>query len=241
MLILPIILLVLALTILFSSLSSAFSVASQGGVITYDEETFQDYADAQYAVEFGSSTAYEDNLLIVFLTNDDYYDYAYIAWLGDHLVTKINLMFGNEYTEFGRAVNACVNSNSYKYSLDSNLAQVIETMEEHIVSAGLESSFSCKEDHAQVTSHLTNKTNISMTEETVNTALQSFTEATGIPAVIVVDTAENVFGKQMPASTVVTIVIAAAVLILAVVLIVRAVRKRGQDGEDYDDRNGSYR
>ena len=160
----------------------------------YDENTFQDYADEQYKKEFGSSSAYEDNILLVVLTEDEnYYDYYYIAWVGDHIVTDINYLFGDNDTELGEAMADSINENSYKYSLDSNLAQVVESMENEIVSMGLTSSFSCSENHAQVESHLTNHTNIDMTEDTVNTALQSFTDATGIPIVIVVEEISEVF------------------------------------------------
>lgn len=161
--------------------------------LLYDEEALQDFADAQYKAEFKKSTAYEDNLLLVVLISDDYYEYSYIAWVGDHIATDINYLFGNEETELGQAMENCINSNSYKYSLDSNLAQVVESMEKEITSQGLSSSFKCEEQHVQVESHLTNKTKLSMTEETVNDALQQFTETTGIPMVIVVEDMDQVF------------------------------------------------
>ena len=165
----------------------------QEGTYEYDEETLQDYADEQYAAEFGNSTAYEDNLLLVFLTAEDYYDFYYIAWVGDHVVTDINYMFGNEETELGQALGSNINETSYKYSLDSDLARVVDAMTQEIAAKGLNTSFECEENHVQVESHLTNKTEIPMTEETVNEALKKFTEMTGIPAVIVVEDIEDVF------------------------------------------------
>ncbi len=160
----------------------------------YDENTFQDYANKVYAEEFGDSTAYEDNILLVFLTEDEnYYDYYYIAWVGDHIATDINYMFGNEETEFGVAVSNAITTSSYKYSLDANIAQIINTMEQNISELNTESSFSCEEDHIQVESHLTNKTSLELTEQTVNDALKSFTDSTGIPLVVVVDDISDVF------------------------------------------------
>lgn len=161
---------------------------------SYDENAFQDYADKVYAEEFGNSTAYEDNILLVFLTeNENYYDYYYIAWVGDHITTDINYMFGNEETEFGVAVSNAITTSSYKYSLDANIAQIINTMEQNIAELGTLSPFTCDEEHIQVESHLTNKTTLELTEDTVNTALQSFTQATGIPIVVVVDDISDVF------------------------------------------------
>ena len=160
----------------------------------YDENIFQDYANDQYEKEFGKTAAYEDNILLVFLTEDEnYYDYYYIAWVGDHIVTDINYLFGNENTDLGYAISNAINTNSYKYSLDSNISQVVEYMKNNIVSKNLENAFICSENNAGYVSHLTNNTFIEMTEETVNTALQSFTEETGIPIVVVVEDIDDVF------------------------------------------------
>lgn len=193
----PIFLIIFVIMILFGSCSVNTRNTSEDSVeynmVDYDEETFQDFADEMYADEFNKSTAYEDNLLLTVLIDEDYYNYYYIAWVGDHIVTDINYMFGNEETELGQAMNDSINETNYKYSLDSNLAQVIETMEKEIADLSLTSSFKCDENHNQVESHLTNKANINMTEETVNQALQKFTETTGIPVVIVVEDVEDVF------------------------------------------------
>lgn len=230
----PVILIFVVVVGLISSVGSMFSGFSQGGTAaygtSYDENAFQDYADDQYAAEFGSSTAYEDNILLVFLTEDEeFYDYHYIAWVGDHIAPDINELFGSDTTELGHAIASSVNVNSYKYSLDSNLAQVIQTMESHIVSKGLTSSFTCEENHAQVESHLTNKTTLDLTKETVNAALTSFTDATGIPIVVVVEDMDTVFAQQTSSGnvlkTVLLIVAAVVLVVLAIVLIVRAARK----------------
>ena len=85
------------------------------------------------------------------------------------------------------------NTNSYKYSLDSNIAQVVEYMETEIVSKNLDSSYNCNEENGGYVSHLTNNTFIEMTEDTVNTALQHFTDSTGIPIVVVVEDIDDVF------------------------------------------------
>lgn len=238
----PIVLTIFAVTFLFSSIQGKLTVPSDSGVVGYDENVFQDYADTQYNAEFGRSAAYEDNILLVFLTEDEaYYDYYYIAWVGDHIATDINYMFGNEETELGQAIADSVNVTSYKYSLDANLAQVVEALEKQIVSQGLASSFTCDEDHTQVKSHLTNKTSLDLTEDTVNAALQRFTDATGIPIVIVVDDIVDVFKTDMPvrsasAVSVFTIVIAIALVVLAVWLIVRSIRKRNEKDDDSNER-----
>lgn len=219
----------------------------------YDENIFQDYANDQYKKEFSTTSAYEDNILLVFLTEDEnYYDYYYIAWVGDHIATDINYMFGNENTELGYAISNAINTNSYKYSLDSNIAQIVEYMENEIIAKNLNSSFNCNEDNAGYVSHLTNKTFIEMTEDTVNTALQHFTDSTGIPIVVVVEdidevfvttpdtspeqeddgyqtgTATTGFGVLVPIFIIISVV---AVIVLAVALIKRN-KKKMQELED---------
>ena len=162
MVFMSILLITLMICLLFSNISSIARTSSNGGGVRYDEEKLQDYADGQYARAFGSSTAYEDNLLLVFLVDETYSDYYYIAWVGDHIATDINYMLGNNQTELGQAMALCINETSYKYSLDSNLAQVMETMTKEIEDLGLETSFKCSEDHAQVRSRLRNDSELDL-------------------------------------------------------------------------------
>lgn len=241
MMIFPIILILMAVVLVFSALSSSLMVLSDGGVVYYNEETFQDYANEQYYAEFGGAAATEDNILIVLLTAENYYDYCYIGWVGDHVATDINNLFGAEGTALGNAISAAVPQN-YKYSLDSNLAQVMESLTARINGLGLSSSFKCREEHGRVESHLTNKSDLPLTEDTVNTALKAFTESTGISAVIVVDEMEDVFGRTMPAGAIVTLVMAAVILIIAIWLIVKVVRnrKRGGNNPGSGQQNSQY-
>lgn len=215
---------------------------------SYDENSFQDFANEQYEAVFGKSTAYEDNILLVFLTeNEEYYNYYYIAWVGDHIQTDINYMFGNEYTQFGQAIENSVNASSYKYSLDSNLAEVVKTMEKHITDLGLESSFVCTENHVQTQSYLINKTDTEMTADTVNSALDSFTQTTGIPITIVVADIDDVFGKSgqniqtqtfTQSGTVTSILPVIAIVlavIFAVILIITLIKYKKKKDKELED------
>lgn len=244
MLMLPIIIIMLVAVVLISTVSSAFTNVVQGGEIRYNEETMQDYADRQYAAEFGASGAYEDHILLVFAVEDqEYYDYAYIAWVGDHINTRITNLFGNDQTALGRAITANVNQTNYKYSLDSNLAGVVMTMQENIEALGLESSYNsaCKDTHADVASHITNKTeSMELTEATVNDALAEFTKATGISMVIVVDEAEDVLGKKLSLADIMTVIVCIVLLVVAIVLIVKAVKNKKRGGGNNGGNNGGY-
>ena len=224
--------------LLFSIIGSAFTNVASGGQIAYDEPAFQRYADEQYAKEFVNSKEYENNLLIVFAANEARDGYYCIAWVGDNIQTEINLMFGDETTTFGRTVRGLVNDTYYEYSLDSNLATVIEKMGDHIVDLELSSSFKRGEPEASpVRSHLTNHSDLALTESTVNNALEEFTEKTDIPVVLVVDTTENVFGKTLSISDIIIVVALIGIAIFAIVLLIRNLRNRKKNGPNNNGGN----
>lgn len=240
----PIVMLIIVAISFAASLGSVVTDVANGGRVEYSESAFQEYASEQYVAEFGESDSYETNLLIVFLTNEEADSYYCIAWIGDYVKDGIKDKFGNEYTEFGLAVTGSV-ANYYANSLSSNLASVMNKMGDSVVSEGLSSSFiEGFESDKSIPSHVTNYSNIVINEQTVNMALERFTERTDIPAVIVVDTAENVFGKTMPIGSIVITVALAVAVIVAIVLLVRAIRQRkngnggGGNNSGYDDGSG---
>ena len=241
----PLVFILFASIIFISNVGDAVTAFREGGIVRYDEEVFQDYANERYMEEFGSSTAYEDNILIVFLTDESCEEFYCIAWVGDHISTPIYKMFGDESTTFGRTMISSINAETYKYSLSSNLARAVELMELSIKDLGQSSSHSCTENHTQVPSHLTNRSELTLTEATVNDALTRFTASTDIPIVIVVDEMEDVFGKTMPFELVLTLLVAAVFIGVGIYLIVRVVKNNkkkgdGDGGNRYakDDGNG---
>ena len=231
-LMMPIIILIIAASLILSVFGSFFRVA-QGGQISYDEPELQKFANAQYAKEFNDSSAYEDNILIVFLVNEEYDGYYTIAWVGDNITTDINHMFGNQYTEFGYEMLANV-PEYYEYSLSQNLASVTRGMADRIEAISKD-SFIEKTDHSNMTaSHLTNLSSIQLNNNTVNSALTEFTERTDIPIVIVVEDVDEVFDKTISVGDVIVLIIAVGIGAYAVYMIVKAIknRKNGTDGEN---------
>lgn len=159
----------------------------------YNEATMQDYANDKYMQYFGSSSAVEDNILLVLLTNEACDGYYTIAWVGDNVKDDINNMFG-EYTEYGEALYSNIDE-YFGYSLDSDLADVVEVMTKHITNLGLKSSFYWESDRSNLAEpKFINMTSMDLTTEIVHRVLVDFTDKTGIPMVIVVDSAEEVFG-----------------------------------------------
>ncbi len=241
-LIAPIILILFAGILLLSTFSSAFNSVITGGEIYYDENAFQTYADEQYAQYFGDLEDYEDALLIVFAVEDEnYYDYAYIAWVGDHIDTDINYMFGSNGTRFGNAIaSSAINSGSYKFSLDSGIAAVMGKMKNHVNALGLDQNLTCGHDHSSFKSYVVNNTTIAVTPETVNSALVSFTESTGIPVIVVIEDADEILPKNFDY---LSIIIALIFIVIAIVLIVKALKNRPKDDDDgsyKNNNNGNY-
>lgn len=241
-LIAPIILILFAGILLLSTFSSAFNSVVTGGEIYYDENAFQTYADEQYAQYFGDLDDYEDALLIVFAVDaETCYDYAYIAWPGDHIARDINYMFGASGTELGNAIeSSAINSSSYKFSLDSGIAAVMSDMEQHIVSLDREHNLTCKREYTDFESHMVNNTTLAVTPNTVNPALVSFTEATGIPVVVVIEDADEILPKDFDYMSV---IIAIIFIVIAVVLIVKAVsasrKSKNEDDGSYKNNNNN--
>ncbi|MBQ9784868.1 MAG: hypothetical protein IJW29_05145 [Clostridia bacterium] len=229
MLLAPIILFVLVVALLIGTVANTVSIVAQGGIVQYDEEAFQKYADAEYAKAFKAAPdCYEDNLLIVFTVYEGYDGYECIAWCGNNLRYEINEMMGSEGSEFYQIVRGSINENYYENSLTSDFKAIIGKLNSAIKKKGLSTSFDDKTTDRTnaVESHLVNYTELVIDEGTVNAAMQTFTEETGIPVVIVVDTGENVFGKTIPLINIITLVVLVpATGFLAYVIIRNLIRK----------------
>ena len=223
----PVVMLLFVIIFAIGSFGSLFAGVGRGGQIVYDEARIQEYADARYREAFGDSSAYEDNLLIVFLTNEATDNYYCIAWVGDNVHGQINELFGNKYTAFGRAMRDNV-AQYHAYSLSANLAGVMEDMTKEVERLELPSSFRGASDQSDLApSALVNYSLVSVSSTTVEQALEKFTESTGIPAVIVVDQMENVFETSMGES-VLTLLVLGGFAVVAIVLLVKAIRSKGK-------------
>ena len=227
----PLILLMIVGVMLMAMVGSALTNVSNGGVISYSEEVFQDYAGIEYDKAFGNSDAYEDNILIVVLVNEETDYYYYIPWGGSNLDNEIYELF-----DVGGAFDAAMSGsiqNYYKHSLDEDLIRVIETMTRKINNLGLESSFKKTYSHENSpASHLENYTDLSMNKGTVDDALEEFTVQTDIPIVLVVEDMEAVFGKTMPAEDVFILLVLGVLAVVAIVAIVRTVKNRDKFKEE---------
>ena len=239
MLMLPIALILFSLIFIIMIFSSAFGAIAEGGRVVYDNKEFESYAIEKYYEEFGDSgDAFEDNLLIAFLTNEEADGFYTIAIVGDNLEWEISDMFGNEYTEFGIAIMNSIDPDDYTHSLSSGLARAMSRMADEVESKGYPSNFQEEFSHEDSPpSHLVNLSPMSLNEKTVNRALEDFTEKTGIPAVIVVDSMEAVFGKGLTGDDILAIFVALLIIAFAVFLIFKAVNNKNKKEEEEEPYN----
>ena len=230
----PIIIFLMVAMLAVGFLGDAMANIRNGGSIVYDEETFQDYANEHYYREFKDSTSIEANMMFFVLTSENYDGFYMIAWVGDDIRYEVNEMFGDEYTEFGTTALSTINTEMYKYSLDTDIAALAIKMADKVAARGYSSNLGAgKTPSSGVTSHLVNASNVQLTEQTVNEGLEYFHEKTDIPLVVVVDEAEDVFGITPPTGDYILVAIFAGLIVLAIVLTVKAIkaRKERRDGD----------
>ncbi len=197
----------------------------------YDEVAFQRAADQKYAEYFEHGETYEDNILLYVLVEEECEDIFFMAWVGDNVNYDISYLFGGVDSELGMAIYNNVN-NYYAYSLDANLAAAVKDMENIIVKMNLPSSFNSPTKEASPSESklydLTYSGAPDLTANTVNAALASFTEATGIRTVICVDYIDNVFEPQggINGATVFMIIAIIALVVVIVVVSVNSSKNR---------------
>ncbi len=212
----------------------------------YNEAAFQRAADEKYADYFDHDETYEDNILLYFLVEEGCEDIYFIAWVGDNINYDISYLFGNNESEFGQAIYNNV-ANYYAYSLDTNLASVINEMQKHILSLELESSF-IKEpaigaDPAEsklidltyrTSDGGRSDTEPQLTASTVNDALRAFAETTGIRTIIAVDYIDNVFPDEESSGCAVsgTSVFAVFAIVFLVVVIIIVTKNSKKEKEN---------
>ena len=197
LLLLPVFIILFAGILVFASISSLISAIANGGVVQYDEQKLQTYADEQYYAAFSEyQETYEDNLLIVFTTTDEADGYYTIVWAGDNITNDINTMFGSN-SKYALSLNKNINTTDYTYALDKNLAMVIDDMAKY--ASVYDSYIEPSEGLKTPSKVINNDEDLSFTAETVQKSLDKFTEKTEIPIVLIIEDEEDVFGKTFPA------------------------------------------
>lgn len=232
----PIICFVLAIFLIIGLVGGGLTTLFRGGNVVYSESKMQDYANRQYATIYDPSSAtYEDNVLIVFLTNEDNQTYYCIGWVGDNLRSEVSDLFGNEYTALGKAMQSSITTSDYRYSLGSNLARATENLESAVKSQISDTAYREPKAERHEAGRIYNRSNsdIQFNTETVDAALKNFTESTDISMSIVVADAKDVFGKSLNAASIIALLVCIVLIVYAVVATVRYIRRRQEKRDDW--------
>lgn len=159
--------------------------------VTYDEGKLESYASAQYDAAFSRYDAYEDDLLLTFVVWEDSSDYSYIAWVGDHISNEAFGLLGGNDTTLGQTLERYVQYD-YEDTLSDDLSRALNAMASEL--GKLDGIYTCVEDHTGTPSAFVNESGLRLDETMLDQAVRDFTERTGIPFVLVVADAEEVFG-----------------------------------------------
>ena len=240
MMLLPLVLLTVVASLItgvFGSFGSSISNIANGGHYIEDNKTVNDYCSSQYAKEFDDAVEYEDNILIIFLVDEDHEKYYTKVFVGYNVDDRIDSMFGGRYTEYGRQLTKNIGDN-YEHSLSRNLSATVRGMSDEINNLNLDSSFiDDMGSPGEYLSHVTNNSSLDISDETINSALTKFTEETKIPIVIVIDDMDNVLDKSIRTSDIINVILALVIGGFAVYFIVRAFKKQRVVNNDDDKRN----
>ncbi len=235
---LPLIFFCVIASAFFNNAQTSFANLWNGGTVEYDEVVMQEYGEARYSEIFANSAAYEENVMIVFLINEERDGYYVYACVGDDLAKYTRALFGGETTTFGRTVLSTVNAEYYGKSLSSNLADVIDEMRIHVDRVD-----SKKYGNTSENSKLVNNTDLEMNKDTVNKKLTEFTDETGIGIAYTVEDMEEVFGKKIRFNDILTILIAVAIVAVTVIFIIKRFKEKEKefgytDGDTPPDDDG---
>ncbi|MBQ9744147.1 MAG: hypothetical protein IJW19_03385 [Clostridia bacterium] len=214
----PLMLTVFATIIFFIYLFPTVDTIKKGGEINYKDEVADFYRTTEYTEAFGTSSATEDNLLIVFLTSEDEGRYYCVTKVGTNINAKTSAVFGNADSEFGKIVTTTIVPNEdYVSTLGTKLESIMDATGDKIVSLDQQSPFKADSDRSNLAkSSVENKTSLVIDEASFNDTLAEFTDKTGISVKIVIDDEEAVFGRRTPTGTIIFLCILVGVDILCI-------------------------
>lgn len=232
----PMICMVLAIVMIIGLIGGGLTTLFNGGNVVYSETKMQDYANRQYATIYDPSSAtYEDNVVVVFLTNEDNQTYYSIGWVGDNLKSQVSNLFGNQNTALGNAMQSSVTTSDYRYSLGSNLAQMTEMMESAVKKQDIGTVYRTQKAEKHEAGKVYNRSNsdLQVNTEIIDAALKNFTDSTDISMSIVIADAKDVFGKSLNTSAILALLLCIILIVYAVVAIVRYVKRRKGNADSW--------
>ena len=234
----PIVLIVLATAFLIYNLVSTISVLVNGGEIVYDEEVLKNYLSTNYSESFkGTGIEQKSGMVIFFLYNEDTKQMEFTVKAGDNIRSDVTAIFATD-SEFGTYLKNNVKSDNYEATLSKSLSGVMTHMAAKVKALDLTSNFSKNYDSSKLTDpSLKIKEGFGFTvkNDEIKASLDTFEAQTGIPVVIVLDTAVNAFGRTTPVTDILMIVLLVAVIALCTASMIKKIRTYNRLVNDFGD------
>ena len=239
-LVVPVLIVALAVTMVVTSLTTSFSDVLAGRGVLYSPEQISQYAEEQYAEQFKAlkdEEGFEECLLlVVFVDKADPYGEFYIqSRVGEKIEDEV---FGIKPTGLTGSLNwyhGQDENRSFEECLSLTLASfrtAAKAGQTSIEAGAVESKFinnpTASTDEVETgeveTGEVEKDNELKFNEKEINKTLQSFTEKTGIPAVVVVADGNAAFASAITTRTVITFVLSAAMIAGAVFLVIKGLK-----------------
>lgn len=194
-----------------------------------NENDFEKWTENLYDSNFKNTSNYEDYILVSLLIDEeDYYEYYYCVWIGDHVSDDLAELFGDEDSIIGKALEENIAYN-YKYSLSSDLGDAIKYIYDEYDSDS--PGLTCNDErNAIIASTLINDTSLELDDDKISGPLFLFEVETGVGIVLNVATItdfERVYASSqfnidefMP-----FIIFGSILLIFIIIIIVSTIKK----------------
>ena len=163
------------------------------GPEVYSESKLETFCQQQYDAAFSETESYEDNVLLTIVVYEDRSDYSYMAWVGDHIKEETFAYLRGDGSRLDRILESSIQFD-YTHSLASDLSHALRELAEEIDRATEYGSYTCTEGHEDNPSCFLNYSQMELNEKLLSATIADLRERTGIPFVLVVEDAKDIFG-----------------------------------------------
>ena len=211
-----------------------------GGTVRYDDDKMEEYLETTYIDEFGTSAESEDNILFVFLYDDEiYYNYDYSFYVGDDISTDL---FHYIDSFSSSIVDRHFEVDNYEEEIEANLCRDINDMSNELRFLGNDNLI-CDHVHDGYNIELNNKSSYELDKSNIEASLSNFSNTTGVSITLVLDTRENVFGKSVEVDIFALLVLGfifsvfIIIIVLGIVKSVKSIKKKNDNTSDIEEKN----
>lgn len=163
------------------------------GPESYDEQKLETFCQQQYDAAFRDTQTYEDNVLLTIVVYEDRSDYSYMTWVGDHINDETFAYLRGDGTRLDRILENSIQLD-YTNTLASDLSHALRELAAQIDEATEYGSYTCTEGHSENPSGFKNLSEMDLNETLIGSTIGELREQTGIPFVLVVEDAKDIFG-----------------------------------------------